>query len=274
MLCLCCYICIIAETSLSGKGEMPIMSAPAAVLFDYGQTLCTEPPADPERGNAAVLAHAVENPHALTPAGLSRLYQQAATELGYDAAEVEISRAAAHLHSQVLQVPWIPLMRLLLESRDVRLDLPWLQVEQLYWDAASPATAAPYLAQTLTQLRARGMGVGVISNLCFTRETLLRRLSLCLPGQAFAFVLTSSAYNFRKPHPALFRLALHKLGLPPEQVWFCGDHPVCDVEGAAGAGLRPIWYRWRGDFDQFTPPACAYTPLTDWRDLPGLLAGA
>ena len=44
------------------------MQYPKAVLFDYGMTLCTEPPADIEKGFAAILQYAVSNPknHAST----------------------------------------------------------------------------------------------------------------------------------------------------------------------------------------------------------------
>jgi len=38
-------------------------------------------------------------------------------------------------------------------------------------------------------------------------------------------------------------------GVEAHDVWFCGDHPQKDVEGAAGAGLYPVWY------DNDTPPA-------------------
>lgn len=36
--------------------------------------------------------------------------------------------------------------------------------------------------------------------------------------------------------------SIKKAGLPPEKVWFCGDNPKADVEGAAKAGFFPVWY--------------------------------
>ena len=37
-------------------------------------------------------------------------------------------------------------------------------------------------------------------------------------------------------------LALRKAGLPPEQVWYCGDTFDKDVVGAHNAGMFPVYY--------------------------------
>ena len=54
--------------------------------------------------------------------------------------------------------------------------------------------------------------------------------------------MTSSDYLVRKPNPLLFEIALQKAGLCGEEVWYCGDNPKADIEGAAQVGIYPIWY--------------------------------
>jgi len=44
-----------------------------------------------------------------------------------------------------------------------------------------------------------------------------------------------------KPAPHLFRVALARLGVPPEEAAMVGDSFNSDVRGAQGVGLRTIW---------------------------------
>lgn len=37
-------------------------------------------------------------------------------------------------------------------------------------------------------------------------------------------------------------MALEKAELAPEDVWYIGDQYECDIKGASGAGLFPVWY--------------------------------
>lgn len=47
---------------------------------------------------------------------------------------------------------------------------------------------------------------------------------------------------FRKPNKRIFKLALKKADLQPEDVWYIGDNYQCDVVGARSAGIFPVWY--------------------------------
>ena len=63
-----------------------------------------------------------------------------------------------------------------------------------------------------------------------------------MPENHFEFILASSEYCIRKPHPVLFQIALQKAGLTAEQVWYCGDSIKADVYGAHNAGIFPVLY--------------------------------
>lgn len=237
---------------------------PKAVLFDYGMTLCTEPPINRTRGAELLLRHAAANPRHITSEVLLDWLDRVHGGLGYFVGE-ESRRDPDVLHQQAMEENFVAVLRYTLERLDLVLDVPLRRAEVLYWDACSPGSPAPGVQEVLSRLDSLEIPYGVVSNMCFAGDTLERRLFSCLPRANFRFILASSEYAFRKPHRMLFEMALHKLGLPAGQdVWFCGDHPVCDVEGAAGAGLRPFWVRLYNDFDRLTPPRAPCTHIAAW----------
>ena len=46
--------------------------------------------------------------------------------------------------------------------------------------------------------------------------------------------------------PAIFQLALDKLGVEPENVWHIGDSLASDVAGAKASGLTAVWLNRHG----------------------------
>ena len=57
----------------------------------------------------------------------------------------------------------------------------------------------------------------------------------------FEFILTSAGCGYRKPHPAIFQLALDKINAKAEEVAMVGDTLNADVLGANQAGIYSIW---------------------------------
>ena len=88
----------------------------------------------------------------------------------------------------------------------------------------------PGAVDAVTRLRAHGLAIAVVSN---WDETLPERLRL-FDVDAIA---TSAEAGEPKPSPAVFRLALERLGVRPERVLHVGDSPE-DEAGARAAGLR------------------------------------
>jgi HAD superfamily hydrolase (TIGR01509 family) len=56
----------------------------------------------------------------------------------------------------------------------------------------------------------------------------------------FDSILVSDAVGVKKPHPEIFSQALQRIGLKADQVVHVGDSQE-DIEGAVGAGIRPVW---------------------------------
>jgi HAD superfamily hydrolase (TIGR01549 family) len=68
-------------------------------------------------------------------------------------------------------------------------------------------------------------------------QTLLHRWDL---DRYFKVVIVSEAVGIKKPDPGIFRLALEKTGLGPEEVIHVGDSVADDVAGAIASGITPV----------------------------------
>ena len=233
------------------------MKKPNMILFDYGDTLLCEPEFDAVRGMRALVPYITKNPEPCLPETL------AAESLALFEEYAPVRRMGFELHE------W-PLNRLLFGSHGIVFSLDDAQIEQIFWENACPGAVMPYAAQLLDFLQEAGIRTGVVSNIGWSSAALLHRLDRLLPNHHFEFVMTSSDYLVRKPDERLFRTACQNAGLPPETIWYCGDNFRCDVLGAAGAGMQPVWYnpaavnagimlQREGDVD----PLC----IRDWREL-------
>jgi len=117
----------------------------------------------------------------------------------------------------------------------------WCQLlatqSMLRWQAQ--ITLDPEAAPTLRQLRENGIRVGVLSNFDHEPHVLhiLRQAGLT---DLLDCIMVSGAVGLKKPDPAIFQLALTKLGTIASQTIFLGDHPEQDFAGAHAAGLQAI----------------------------------
>ncbi len=120
----------------------------------------------------------------------------------------------------------------------------------------------------LENLRAGGTDLGVISNFEPWLEDLLERLEL---SRFFPVRVISGLDGVAKPDLAIFRLALERAGLRPEEAAYVGDAPDFDMEPAAELGMFPVLIDRRGRHDRFTGPGIR---ITDLADLPSALRTA
>ena len=117
-----------------------------------------------------------------------------------------------------------------------------------------------------------GIRSGVISNLIFSGGALSDRINRFLPQNKYEFIMSSCDYFFRKPNRYMFDIAIEKSGLPPDEIWYCGDNPAFDVIGAYNAGIFPVWYD--NDTDKKSErkaPSCEHLHIKEWDELIGLL---
>jgi 2-haloalkanoic acid dehalogenase type II len=110
----------------------------------------------------------------------------------------------------------------------------------------------------------RGTRTAIVSNA--DREH-LAAWTFTLPVE---FAVVSEDVGAYKPDPRVFRAALERLGLEPDEVLHVGDSDVDDVKGAKAAGLRVAWVNRRGRARRPDVPAPDFE-IRDLTALPALL---
>ncbi len=90
---------------------------------------------------------------------------------------------------------------------------------------------------TVRALKEAGHRMGVVSNA-------EGRVAIDLDGAGyvglFETVVDSHIVGVEKPDPAIFRIAMERMGIAPESAIFIGDVPSVDIAGARAAGLQAV----------------------------------
>jgi putative hydrolase of the HAD superfamily len=84
-------------------------------------------------------------------------------------------------------------------------------------------------------VRALGLRAAVVSNSDGRAERHLTRAGMM---QGIEFVVDSQVVGIEKPDPAIFAVALERLGTAPDRTLYVGDIRSVDEAGAAAAGMR------------------------------------
>jgi putative hydrolase of the HAD superfamily len=92
----------------------------------------------------------------------------------------------------------------------------------------------PGALEMLAGLRSRGLELAVVSNWDVGLAEHLERIGA---ASLFSAIVTSADAGAAKPDPAVFRLALERLGVDQTRALHVGDEPE-DEEGARAAGMR------------------------------------
>lgn len=107
---------------------------------------------------------------------------------------------------------------------------------------------SPGIGSTLGTLADRGVRLGIVCDVGFTRGELLRGLlaeeGLLTHFNGWAF---SDEVGHYKPSPQIFEAALAALEATPGEAMHVGDLRRTDVAGAAALGMRTVRYRGMHD---------------------------
>ena len=210
------------------------MRLPKMVLFDYGQTLVAEEKFDGVKGTRAVLQYATKNKYNLSAEEVQEHANRINTELG--------RLDPIKRHTMEIEIPNSTFAPYLYESVGIELSIGPSEVDRLFWDAASPGRPTDGIEMFLEYLKEKGIRTGVISNITYDSDVVKERINRLIPSNEFEFIIATSSYLFRKPNKHIFELALEKANLRAGDVWYIGDNYACDVKGAIGAGIFPVWY--------------------------------
>jgi putative hydrolase of the HAD superfamily len=111
-----------------------------------------------------------------------------------------------------------------------------------YFEAWAPHTFTdPDVPELFTELRARGIKVGVLSNTMWSREWHEQVFERDGVLRLIDGAVYTSEIRWTKPHPQAFRAALDAVGVDdPARAVFTGDRPFDDVFGAKRVGMRTV----------------------------------
>ncbi len=201
-----------------------------AVFFDLYGTLATfDPPREVIQAKAAA-QFGLE----LAPEGVDR---------GYHLADQFMSRQNAiapvrHMSPAEQFQFFAKFEQLVLEGAGHTVDLEtaaevWKKIRSQRYSLALFEDVIPALGH----LSKTGLVTALISNVNSTGAALAD--SMGLTGHV-DFAITSGDAGAEKPHPAIFRAALSRAGVKPEEAVHVGDQVESDVEGALAAGITPV----------------------------------
>lgn len=122
----------------------------------------------------------------------------------------------------------------------------------------------PFTANVLTKLREAGFKLGILTN---ASDTVFQKRKLELLGisQYFDAIVISGEYaqrdcgdtyanEYYKPHPKPFLYAAELLGIEAKELYYVGDNPVADVQGAINSGFTPVWIKSRSPWTRSDIP--------------------
>jgi HAD superfamily hydrolase (TIGR01509 family) len=196
------------------------VTAIRGVLFDWGDTLFSPPDA----GKVIVTA-AAERGLRIDPEKARALWDEL-WEAGKMPEELAKGRdLSAGAHREV----WTSLFE---RANTAVPDV----ASTLYERVMDPSAWVPYpdTAPTLRALRARGIRIGIVSNVPRDLRPIFAAHGLAELVDAFTH---SYEVGAEKPDPAIFLHACRALGTEPRETLMVGDHAVADG-GAVRAGLR------------------------------------
>ncbi len=101
----------------------------------------------------------------------------------------------------------------------------------------------PDVLSTLERLEAAGLALGVVSNFEEWLEGLLEALGVT---RFFDVRIISGVEGVEKPDQRIFRLALDRTGVLPEESVYVGDSPSFDIDPARSVGMFPVLIDRRG----------------------------
>jgi len=207
------------------------MNRPKMILFDYGNTLAHEPSWSIVRGLTALWPYLSANPNGYTPET-------------FEPIAYETIKRSWECVKMGYEIPERAFMHAAFDPAGLVFALTDDEIESVYFDASIPPTVIPGAADALRYCRENGIRTAIVSNLSYDAKTLERRVKKLIPDHTFEFVLASSNYFFRKPHPAMMQAALSRSGLSPADVWFVGDNYGADIEPSHSLGMVPVWFEY------------------------------
>jgi putative hydrolase of the HAD superfamily len=226
-----------------------------AVFFDAGETLVHPYPSFPDL-LARVLGDAG---HDVTPDAIRERLGVISDRFVRAARDRELWSTSPQRSSAF----WAEIYQVLLGA----MGLPWTDplADRLYTTFTDVSNYRLFddVVDTLEDLAAAGYELGLISNFEQWLEMLLEHLDVT---RFFEVRVISGAEGVEKPDPRIFRLALDRAGVAPEESVYVGDTVEFDVRPAEEAGMLGVLLDRRERY-----PDAPHPRIATLSELPALL---
>ena len=113
----------------------------------------------------------------------------------------------------------------------------------------------PFTANVLVKLKETGYKLGILTN---ASDVVFQNRKLDILGirDHFDAIVISGEYaqqdcgdtyakEYYKPNPKAFLYTAELLGVKAEELYYVGDNPIADVQGAINSGYTPVWIKSR-----------------------------
>ena len=202
---------------------MHTISLPKAVCFDLDNTLYSYEACN-KAGMCAVYLKLYKN-FSLEKKEASVLFSEARRQIK------QMLGATASSHNRLLYFQRMLELMGLNAQVSLALDL-----EQTFWRAyLQQAVLFDGVKEFIYTLRARNIAIAIVSDM--TAQIQLRKLMHLDIDGLIDQIITSEEAGHDKPHPAVYSLALEKLGTKPCETWMIGDDIEKDVHGSVACGM-------------------------------------
>ncbi|MFA5865606.1 MAG: HAD family hydrolase [Phycisphaerae bacterium] len=150
----------------------------------------------------------------------------------------------AYLKSKITGREFNSLNVLRKSTEKLHIPVPEDQFEELAWRWYKPlalqAKADSHTIPMLEELQRRNLKLAIVSNTFVPPSALDRHLAQEDLLKYFPLRVYSCDVGVRKPKPHIFRVALQKLGVEPEEAVFVGDSYRADILGARRSRMFAI----------------------------------
>ena len=225
-------LCATCDMVMEKKTQLPL-----AVLFDYGRTLVIMPDIDIRKGINNLLA------------ALGVKHDQEMVEQYYAEREKFVTQMCPEKKRRMI-FPETQVMKYLFDKFHIQTRKTDKELEQLFADGCSLGKPVEGSTELLRTLRLLGIATGVITNNRYSAETVHWKLKKIFPEHEFDVILSSADVLYHKPDIRIFNLALKKLRMEANKVWFVGDSLEDDVKGAYQMGMETFWYVKHAKMDE------------------------
>jgi len=205
------------------------MRIPEGIIFDLGNTL-------------------IEREYYAPIDGIARILEFSSSEVKKNVSDIqkiadEINDSLDGLRDHYnIEINCQEFHKMLYDKMDILFTINPFQLEIEYHNYSTKYRILDGVLELLEFLKNKNIKLGILSNSIFSRETFTISLKKLKIVKYFSFVITSADYGLRKPHHLLFDMAIEKMNLPREEIWYIGDNPETDIIGAANSNLFSVWF--------------------------------